>query len=232
MLKRNFRKILISKTLIFLLSVIFFNYWIWKIIIGNLLLGILIIISTFYFVRISKGVFNHKLDLLFICSFFLLVYLTVSSGFDKSLIVVTPGDLLKINDRHGYFSAELGKAFQNRFSLKIYSEIYPLFYKYQNNLFSNLDPNLYFFGSHPRERAGIAEFNKYPSIYIIFFIVGVLYLTAKANKYLIIFSLIVIIASGFISPGFKYGPVLFFPLINVILFWGIVYSAKKMNLKL
>jgi hypothetical protein len=52
-----------------------------------------------------------------------------------------------------------------------------IFYKMQENLFEVIDPNLYFFANHPRERVGIVEFEKFPYIYMPFLIIGIFFIS-------------------------------------------------------
>ncbi len=60
------------------------------------------------------------------------------------------------------FNIHLGRYLENK-------PLY-IFHKFEQNLLRTLDVNLYFFGNHPRERAGISEFEKFSFLFLAFFI--------------------------------------------------------------
>lgn len=94
---------------------------------------------------------------------------------DENILVLSVLDIQQYNKRHEFYANSLGKIYTNRYSLAYFKVYAPLSYKLHRNFFANLNPNLYFFNSHPRERSGIEEFKKYLPFFLPFFIIGVFY---------------------------------------------------------
>lgn len=95
------------------------------------------------------------------------------------------------------------------------------FYRLEENFFEAIDPNLYFFSNHPRERVGLEEFEKFLYITFPFFLWGLTrYLEEK--RFLIIAtavpSLVLISMIGHSDP---LGPFLLFPFISVSIYLGL-----------
>ena len=212
-----------------LLGVIFLNFWIWKIIQENPLIAIILIILTFLlFKLIDKG--SKPLVLTVIIFLFLVLsFIMLGFNFDKSIQTITPEDEVKLNDRHFYYSEELGRVFLNRKVLNFYKNYSLPMYKFERNLFSNLDPNLYFFASHPRERAGIYEFEKYSFILLPFFIIGVMMLIYRGSIWAACYLVAATLVSAFVSSNYVLGSILFLPLINVSIGLGIMQVFKRIK---
>jgi hypothetical protein len=211
------------------LLVIFLNPWWWVIIQKNMSIGLLIFVLSFV-------VFIYFLQRKSLNLFILLVLLTITlflvntkKASDENIFVPSALDIQQYNKRHEFYANSLGKIYTNRFSLFYFKEFNPLFYKLQRNLFANLDLNLYFFTSHPRERPGIEEFGKYLPIFLPFFIIGIIYsiyvFLPKIFVYLVFISLL----SSVISYSYKPGPILFFPVINLMITIGIILSLRKIS---
>lgn len=216
--------------LIILFCVIFGNYWIWKILNNNIFFGITAIIITFILGYSFK---NKYLDIKLATVCLLLVtFLSFSlfnSQFDKKIISNTPEDILLLNYRHNYLADELGWLFQNKLTLIFFKNVSRQLHQFQRNLFDNLDQNLYFFANHPRERAGVGEFEKYPFILMPFFILGLLFIIKNRNTLLSIYILIIVILSALIKPSYQLGPVLFFPLITLLIALGINVCLRRIR---
>ena len=139
------------------------NFWIWKVLSHSFLLGfILILISVFL-------VFKVKLAttvLLLLLGMYL-----IKTNFDTGLIVNSPLESNQLANRYEYYAQDFGNIYKNRIGLYLNYKLLPFFSKYERNLAYNLDPNLYFFANHPRERAGVAEFEKFPAVFLPFFII-------------------------------------------------------------
>ncbi len=170
------------------------------------------------------------MKILIFCFVFILFTLTsfmmIRSGSDKGLLSPTPEDQIKLNDRHFYYAKELDKLFLNRKVLNYYKNYSLPVYKFEGNLFSNLDFNLYFFSSHPRERAGIGEFEKYSPLFLPFFILGMLLMIYRVSIWAAGYLIVSVFVSAFISPTYELGPILFFPLINICITLGLIYSLN------
>lgn len=214
---------LFSKTVtlnLLLLVITFSNFWIWRILKDNFVVGILLIILSFLFLRqiVAKFQIYQLLILTFTC--LLIGFLTLRVGSDTGIFITSPQDLPQLNKRHGFYALELGPLFTNRFSQKAYKYFGPPIFKLEKNLFSNLDINLYFFASHPRER-GTGEFEKYSWVLLFPFILG-LFSVMKYIKVMGTYLIGAAFVSMFLDPAYPLGPVLFFPLINVLIVFGLI----------
>lgn len=209
--------------LIIVLLTIAVNYWIWRIIFLDPLLAIILSLLTLFLYLIFL---NINLTLwIGVLLFVFASFLNLKSGLDVNLRSDNRGEI-KLNERHFYYSEYLGKLYENKVSTYIYN-LLPTLYKFEKNVFSSLDLNLYFFASHPRERVGIEEFKKYPYLFTPFFLIGYVFLIIKKTKIVLIYLVTAALINGFISPNYKLGPVLFFPLINMFIAFGIVIAFSK-----
>lgn len=105
-----------------------------------------------------------------------------------------------------------------------------------NNISENIDINLYFFAGHPRERIGVNEFEKFPYIFLVPFLVG-LYDNLNKRKILLFFIglLIPLALLSVIGNKNQLGPVILFPLFVLLIGYGfnIIYlNYLKGNIKL
>lgn len=215
---------------ILLLAITFGNLWIWRIFKENFIVGILLIVlNLLLFKQVTTKVQkNQLLALTFI--FLVISFIILKSGFDTSIFTISSEERIQQNARHGFYSVELGHLFKNKISLQLYKHLDRPIYKLQRNFFYNLDPNLYFFASHPRERAGIGEFEKYSWILLPLFIVG-LFLVIRNYLKVGIYLVSTAVISMFLTPTFYLGPILFFPLINIIVTLGLIYCLKNFKNK-
>ena len=215
-----------------LLAVIFGNLWIWRILRENLLIGILLIILSFLLFKQVITKVQKRQFFLLILIFATISFITLRVGFDNNIFVSSAEEKIQQNTRHGFYSVELGKLFKNTISLQFHKYLSTSIYKLERNLFYNLDPNLYFFAAHPRERAGVGEFGKYPWFLLPFFIIGLFlairYYYLPTGIYFIWTSLI----SIFLNPGYYLGPVLFFPLMNILIVLGLIFSLRIVKNKI
>ncbi len=196
------------------------NFWIWRVFKENLLIGVgLLLLSLTLNLLVIK--FNKKVLILTVVLTLFISSQLLRFGFDKNLTVLTVDGEKQLNERHGYFSQELGILFQNKYTLRFYKDFYPYANVYLDNLFNNLSPNLYFFENHPRERGKVDEFAKYPGIFIIPFLVGFLLLFKSIPKVFGWYFLLALLISGLIRPNYLSGPVLFYPAINFLITTGL-----------
>jgi hypothetical protein len=102
-----------------------------------------------------------------------------------------------------------------------------IFYRLEKNFFETIDPNLYFFSNHPRERIGVSEFEKFAYIVLPIFLYG-LYLVIKKKRYFLLAYLF--ISLGIISVighDSLLGPFLLFPFISLSVFVGLIDLHQK-----
>ncbi|MBU1032148.1 hypothetical protein KKE03_04495 [Patescibacteria group bacterium] len=207
--------------------VIILNPWWWVIIQRDLGVGLLVFvlsISLFIYFWQNK---SRKLFLLLLTLTAVIFFVSIREAFDESIFRNSALDIQQYNKRHEFYAHDLGKIYKNRFSLTYFKNFnFPLA-KLQRNFFSNLDPNLYFFASHPRERLGVDEFKKYSPIFLPFFLIGAFYSIYILFPNLLIYTVFVSLLSSIISPKYNLGPILFFALINFMISIGIIISIKK-----
>lgn len=209
---------------VILLGVGLSNFWIWKIIQKNSVVAIILILLTFLLFQLTmeRRLKIWVFTIVFVL-FLSLSFIIIRSDFDKGIKLFTPEDQVKLNERHFYYSQELGAIFLNKKILNYYKNYSLSVYKLERNLFSNLDLNLYFFASHPRERAGVGEFEKFPPFLLPFFMIGTLLLIYWGSVRTAVYLVAATFASTFIAQNYILGPILFFPLINVCIAIGIIY---------
>ncbi len=208
------------------LFVIIFNPWWWFILQKNYWIGLLIFVlsfSIFHYFYLIKSSFYLKI-LLGLTG--ILIFICIKEGFDAAIFSNSVLEVQQYNKRHEFYAADIGKIYTNRFSLLFFKNYSLPLYKLQRNLFSNLDPNLYFFKSHPRERGGIDEFDKYLPVFLPVFLIGILYCIFVLFTRILIYFLPILIISSAISPSFYLGPILYFPIINLIITVGIILSLE------
>ena len=214
-----------------ILATIFGNFWIWRVLKENIIVGIfLVILSLLLFNQVTKVQKKQLVALVIV--FTILSIFILKSSFDQNIFITSAEEQSLQNTRHRFYAAELGPLFTNKLSLHFYKDVSWSINKLERNLFNNLDINLYFFGSHPRERAGIGEFDKYPWILLPFFLVG-LFLEIK-NRYIVIaiYLIAASLISMFSSLLYPLGPVLFFPLINAVIAHGLIYCFRQIKNKM
>ena len=198
------------------------NFWIWFIFSKNVWIGISLVAETILFYLVISW-FNKRLFALFIAIYLLLVIYLFTTGFDKDIWKDTPTESLALRQRYEYLATDLGKIYKNRFAIFYHQKASSALYKIQSNIFSNLDINLYFFASHPREREKVYEYKKYPFILWPFFLFGAYLSLKKINRIFFSYLLISLLVSAFIQQNIIFGPILFFPLINLILINAFIY---------
>lgn len=219
--------ILVNRFTLAHLLVILLNPWWWVIIQRNLAVGVLVFVLSLvvyiYFWQVKSGRVLLVLSLLTI----MLFVISTREAFDGGIFRLSALDIQQMNKRHEFYANSLDKIYTNRFSLTYFKEYNLPLYKLQRNFFGNLDLNLYFFASHPRERLGVEEFEKYLPIFLPFFLIGVLYSIYVPLLGILIYSVSVLFLSSIISPAYKLGPMLFFPIVNFMVTIGIVLSIKE-----
>lgn len=208
------------------ITVIILSPWWWIIIERNLWVSLLVfILSVAVFIYFWQ-VKSKKLFFLLLLLSTILFFVAVKDAFDESIFRNSALDIQQLNKRHEFYASGLGKLYKNRFVLTYFKDYNFPISKLKRNFFANFDPNLYFFASHPRERLGVEEFEKYPLIFLPFFLIGVLYSIYILSPNLFIYSISILLISSIISSKYNLGPVLFFPLISYMITIGFILTGR------
>lgn len=215
----------INLQLLTLLLTIAVSYWFWRLIFFDLLIAVTLFLLTIFLHRYIFYKSNLKIVILL---FVIASVLTLQSGFDTSF--KSANKEIKLNERHKYYYEYFGKLYANRIGTYVYNNILPIWNKFEKNAFSPLDLNLYFFNSHPRERAGVEEFKKYSFLFIPFFLLGLVSLITKRTKAILVYLGAAALTSGFIASNYRLGPVLFFPLMNLFIAYGAIIVFSKISM--
>lgn len=212
------------KDFLLTIFIILITPWTWKILDNNISLGLLLILITVVLVRLLVNSERNFRLIPLLCLFFAVASIvSLQSGFDRNSFKPNVNEEVRLNKRHNYYAGNLKGFFLNKYSLNFYKNYQPYLNKFERNFFFSLDPNLYFFASHPRERAGVNEFEKYPSAYFFIFILGFIYYLQKRNLIIFFYLLAASFVSGFVSPGFVLGPVILFPFISATISLGLIF---------
>lgn len=198
---------------LYLLSAIFLNPWIWKIWEENWIAALVLIFVTAFYLAYLFG-FIRKATLSFLIT--ALVFsglIVVVAGIDPRLGNPDPVQIWTINERRGLYPASVGRLFQNKavFTLD----------KITGNIYSSLDPNLYFFAAHPRERAGISEFSKISPWFIPIFLAGLYFWIKSFQKIFLLPLVLSLLLSAVSDPASSVGPVAMFPFVSSLIAFGM-----------
>lgn len=215
-----------------LLFVFVFNFWLWKILSFNIALGLVIVLASIFLwleIQENKKFYFYTLIVLF----GLLLFFQWKTSFKTSLIYR--------NDNEKVIQQEWLKAYPPIY-IKIAGKTIwipiahwleqrkesMVFYKIEENFSEVIDPNLFFFANHPRERVGVIEFEKFPYILLPIFIVGLFSIKKKNLKDLLL-GLSPIVLISFIGNSNPIGPFALFPLFAAVISIGLapIFSKKQ-----
>lgn len=223
------------KKLASLIIVLVFNLWLWRIFTFNILIGLLVLVTSLLLFLVFEGK-KKLLKPFFIL--FLVVLLFQWKTTDVQDLTYLDNDQQRLQQQR----------------LKEYPPVYlkvgsktlwlPLahwfegrkesiaFFRISNNFFETIDPNLYFFANHPRARIGIQEFEKFPYLFYPFFFYGVFLLVKRKDFKLISLSFLIPLALiSLIGHKNPIGPFALFPFTASSLAVGISDLYKKTVLK-
>ena len=167
---------MIKKIILFLI-ICLANAWIWRILGHNPLLGLSLIVLSFLLT------FNLKFSTIIL--FGILSVFLLKNTFDTNLLYISPLDNDRVEHRHEYYAVELGRVYRNRITINMNYRVAPYVSRYLKNMAYNLDPNLYFFANHPRERIIAVEFEKFSFLFLPFFVIGLTALFSGTFVFLI-----------------------------------------------
>ena len=195
----GYTKFMEFKKFLSLIFVLAFNLWIWKIFQFSLLIAILTVATT-VLIYLANQLNNKYCFFLSIPLVLLLVIFQYKTTLKTQLID----------------ASNLSKLVQSL----------SLFNKLGENLSQNIDPSLYFFANHPRERYGVIEFEKFPYILLVAFIIGFVSLK-KTDLRIILLALSPIIILTFIGNNNPIGPFSLFPLLVLVTTIGVSKIVSK-----
>ena len=227
--KRKFQK-KHSKSVAFLIFVLIFNFWIWRVFAFNIFLGVLLIFSSLFLLLALQSEQKKYFYLVIATTSFLLFFQWKTSHITPISYLNEHETLLLQERLRGYppIGFSLG-------SKKIWIPVANwlelrretlAFYKMQANISEVLDPNLYFFANHPRERVGVVEVENFPYVFFPAFVFGFFALSKKDSKLVAVFlsPLVLISLIGNSSPA---GPLSLFPVVAVLTSLGLEKMITK-----
>ena len=198
---------------LFLLPAIFLNPWIWKIWGENWPAALAMLpITAAYFAILLGGV--RRIVAVSIITTLSLACLTFFlAGPDLRLINPTPTEIWTVNQRRSLYPKPWGRLFQNKVVLALDKII--------GNVYTVLDPNLYFFSTHPRERLGISEFSKISPWFLPVFLVGLFFWIRNFRKIYLFPLALGLLLAAVSDPASSSGPVSLFPWVSSLIAWGL-----------
>lgn len=209
--------------MVFLIFIIVSSPWTWMIFNNSFFLGVLVFAASLFLYRsLSKD----KIGFLTSAFLSVLLFSQYQTTEKRPLTYLSPAEQEFRQNRIGEYPASFSPF--NRWIEKRPEAI--AVSNFGKNFFENIDPNLYFFANHPRERAGVWEFEKLPLLFLPFFLYG-LFLTVNSSKFLLLLlgGMTPIILTSVIGNANPLGPFSLFPVFVAATAYGIkhFFSGRK-----
>tara|TARA_Y100000310_G_C20610024_1_gene777513 strand:- start:435 stop:1172 length:738 start_codon:yes stop_codon:yes gene_type:complete len=214
--------------------VLFSNFWIWRLLEYNALLGALIIVTSTLLYLLLKKNSKHYLYI-FLPLFILVLFFQWQTTAKTSLSYLDKGELgtqemrlrqyplVSIQIRGKTTWIPLAHWFEGR-------KESITFFRIQKNFSEIIDPNLYFFANHPRERVGIKEFEKFSYVLLPFFVIGMVSILQRHMAKTIFFVLAIpIVLISLIGHKNSLGPFALFPFFVVSIAQGLKLALGKLQ---
>ena len=184
---------------------------------ATILSSVLIFLLSRYFFKKSK------------LSFAIIITVVLSLWFSGALSANSLSRYVFINKEKMFLESP---AIPSTPLARIYLNKYSLFVgEYEHNFFNLLDPNRYFFGSHPRENpAEEVNFIKFPFISIFFILLAVFRVKDDTHIRYLLLSVLVLIFSLSFARDLSSVDFLLYPYISALIISGYVYSLRSKNL--
>ena len=212
------------------------NFWVWRILQTNPILALTLIltslISLFYLITLQKKCLLVLLILMGIIFYYqwgltnrinLIELSSPQQHAQNERVVSYP--IKEMNVTGKTFHYPLGNLFDGRKETIA-------FYRLQQNLFESLDLNYYFSATHPRERVGIIEFEKFPFIYLPFFVIGLFLIQYQKIKLFLCLTFIVpLLLLTFIGPNSTLGSFVLFPFVLATILFSVYTFLNKFIFK-
>ncbi len=167
-----------------LLFVLLTSLWIWRIFTSNFFLGLIILVAVIsYYLAIQKS----AKPIFYFALLAVLLFIQFKTTPPSPLTHLSDDDIRiqqeRLNEYPPTHLTIIGKTIWFKFAH--WFEEKPgatAVFRMEKNFFQAIDPSLYFFVNHPRERVGINEFEKLPYVYLPFFILGLVNILQKRQK--------------------------------------------------
>ena len=193
------------------------NFWIWRILFNSVPLGLLVLASSI-FLYLSFKRSSKKYFFAFLVFFSLLLIFQWPTTSEESLVELS-------NDEQRVQQMRLKEYPPIRISIAHWFENREesiAFFRILENFSETIDPNLYFFANHPRERVGINEFEKFPYIFLPLFFYGLVLSVAERRKLVLGMSFILpVVLISIIGHKNQLGPFSLFPFLAVSITHGL-----------
>lgn len=209
--------------------VLIFNLWVWKILAFNFFLGLLVIgASIALYVSSKKGHFHKSFVVLFI----LLLFTQLQTTQKTSLTYLDNDEQrvqqMRLREYPPVYIQIAGKTlwlpvahwFEGR-------KESIAFFRIQRNFSELIDPNLYFFSNHPRERVDIREFEKFPYVFLPFFLAGLVSLFKSRQRIFWVSLLFPVFLISLIGNKNPVGPFSLFPFFTVTITKGVAIFGRS-----
>ncbi|MBX4205575.1 hypothetical protein KW795_00080 [Candidatus Microgenomates bacterium] len=219
--------------MIFLL-ISFVNLWLYKIASFNIVIAVLVLAISFLVLNSYR---RNKVYVLLIVLFIILSIVQIRTTNVKSLINLSEDQKVsqtrRVRQYPPVYINFLGKTiwipvahwFEERKEYRVLDRL-------GKNFSEILDPNLYFFASHPRETDQIESFEKFAYILLPIFIIGFVKFLKSKNVVLLVLTLVVpILISTIIGTRNPIGPITLFPLFTLSIYLGLGFVYQKINQK-
>lgn len=206
------------------------NFWIWRIFQLNFLVFIVLIISTYLlYLSLVKRI-SYKVRAFLLVTILILFYLQWQTTAAKSLILLdndeqrVQQERLKFYNSVGTESSHYIRIIFYRLDLRNFLEgdFNTISTRLQRNFFESIDPNIYFFAGHPRERVWAEDFEKFPFVLVAPFLIGFYKFIKDKKKIIFWYTAFSLILLSIIGHKNNLGPFIFFPMIAVSIFYGVI----------
>lgn len=211
--------------------VLFCTLWFWRVVRTNIWLGALILITSFLLFVATKDQKKIIKSTLLILFAILLVFQAKTKP--RQNLTYLDNDQQRVQQQR---LNEYPPVYLEISGAKIWIPIAHwlegrketiTFYRVRKNFFELLDPNLYFFANHPRERVGSKEFEIFPFFFLPFFAHGLaLWIKNKTSYFKWGFAIIPIVFLSFWGHRSALGPFSLLPFFIVVTANGWLYWLK------
>ena len=215
---------------VLLCLILFGNFWIWKAFSFSFPIFILLVGASLLAYRFIKG----KGKLLGFLFFFVLIVFSQWKTTAPTSLTVLLNDDIRLRDQR---LKEYPPVFIKVGSKTLWIPAAHWFegrketiavFRLAKSFSEVIDPNLYFFANHPRERVGVSEFEKFPFILFPFFFVGILTTVGsrRFRPYFLSLIITILLLSLFGNKN-ELGPFALFPYIVSLSSIGGEYLIEK-----